>query len=395
MDIISELKKQINFVDLATMHGYETIPKKSTKKSLFMERGDDKILVYQHGTGNEDFYYTTCNNDRDKGDIFNFVVNKGFVQDLKQAIPYLKKLDPHSLNLSQEVIKKTSKVKEPFKAVDMHPIDQDNYLIRKRYIPLETLQSSLFKDSVFSGSKLYTDELVKSTIFPLKHEGKTVGQNVRNIGFEHLIENSDKTNGVWSSSTPAAAKGFAVFENPIDAISHYILTEKNYIYKATIGSPSRHVVENICKDAATSDKALILCGDHDKSGQHFNLNFLTQFISFVNSVDLFVSFNENANQYSLVLSGESSPGQRNLFDRLAKAVGSDVIKLSYENDKISLVTPYQVPALKKIQDLLIENFGLEKSVAVERSKGKDFNLDLEQNMKEKGGKKKLTLGLSL
>jgi hypothetical protein len=99
-DTINELKSNINLISLAEMHGYQVIPKKSTKRFVFLERGDDKILVYQHGTGNQDFYYTTCNNNNDKGDILNFVYNKGFVSDRSATIPYLKNLDPHSLRLN-------------------------------------------------------------------------------------------------------------------------------------------------------------------------------------------------------------------------------------------------------------------------------------------------------
>jgi len=408
MDILSELKAQINFVELAAMHGYELNKRKSTKKTLFLEKGEDKILVYPNTGKNEDHRYSTCNNTNDGGTIIDFLINKGIVSSVNQAIPYLKNLDPASLRISDPVVMKKVDHK-PFVPVPTFPLDCDNYLVRCRAIPLDVLRGPFFGGSVMSGSRLNSNK-TKNAIFPLVYDNRVVGQNIRNLKrtewinelgevivtfeeFKHLVEGSNKTNGVWKSSVVAGAP-VAVFENPIDAISFHVLKGKAYNFRATIGSPSRDVVKSIAQEALHTNSGFVLCGDNDKSGKHFNLNFLTNYISFREGLDLITSFDKKSNSYSLILKGHNTAKQRIVFDGIAKSLGIETVKLSFTVDQIHLQTRYEAPVLGRMAKALVNLFGLN-SVAIEVSQTKDFNQDLQLREQEKVLKKKVTKGLSL
>lgn len=392
MDAISELKNKINLVDLAEHHGYEHNKRKSTKKALFMERGGDQILIYQHGPGNDSFYYSTCNNPGDKGDVVNFVINKGMAQNTKEAIAYLRNLDPHSY-ISAPVKPKIVSERAAFVPVKcFFPADAQNYLVVARGIPLDVLRSRLFHNSVGSGESEYGPSKMKSAFFPLSYRGQVVGQNIRNENFEHLVENSNKTDGYWSCSLVDVLAPIAVFENPIDAISHHVLTGAKHWYSATVGSPSKKVIDNILSVARHEKRELILCGDHDKAGQNFNLNFLCSYISQVHNIDLSASFRAPTNEYFLTLRGAVGRVHREAFDGLARDGRPHVVAVSHQVDKVIVQTPYSVPALIGLAQQLLDKFDVSKSFRIERSKAKDFNQDLQDQ--QKVPKKKLAVGLS-
>lgn len=379
-NIIGTLKSRINLTSFLSSLGYEFNRKKSTKKYMFLEQGHDKILIYSHGPGNEDLYYTTCNNPDDKGDIFNFVLNRGICKDYREAISHLKSLD--SLTLSEELREKQNSLRKkeeikPFTPVKMQPVDEHNYLIKERWISLETLREEIFEGTVFSGTKSYTDRDIKNAIFPLWHFNHIVGQNLRNVAFEHLIENSDKTNGWWHSQWISKPKTFFIFENPIDAISHYMLKKPQQpIYLGTIGSPSYQVISRFTNLPFKYLKAKFkLCGDNDVSGQFLNLNFTLARLNAEYDINLKTGYN-TVDEFCYIKAETTEHSQKIL---------SIIEAIDYKNGQsqfmqsnptyFELRFPFNFDALTFYVDSLVKGFKIDR-LGIERSVTKDFNQDL-------------------
>jgi len=374
-NLITELKAHHSIVDIASLHGYAVNEKKSTKKALFMERGEDKILIYQRPSADQ--YYSTCNNTSDKGDVINFLVNKGVVSDLKEAVSYLRNLDPYAVQQPRNTV--ITSEREEFIPVPVLPIDKDNYLIKSRGISLATLTKTHFANSVASGATLYGQDKTKSTIFPLLNtNGDLVGQNIRNTKFQHLAENSNKSIGYWFSPKPVGLEGIAVFENPIDAISHYQLHGKAWQYCATIGSPSGNVINSIVALSLDENIPLIIAGDNDKAGQNFNLLFLTHLLSQVNELEYKVNFNSQNGSYLLTVEGRLTSADHSRLKELAEYLNATLDIPSQA--QVNITTSYDAKALINLIEKLIAICPeIQNLIFTVRSVGKDFNIDLMQS----------------
>ncbi len=288
----SDLKRNISLIDLILAQGYNVVAKKSARNRVFLEKGDDKLLVYKNGPGLEDFYYTTLGNETAGGDIINFLLNKGISSDYREAGEYLVAFDPAAVPQVRQASKTLTKLQaptrsKPFKALKTSPPDDTNYLVIKRSLRLETLADPRFEDAVFNSADKDPEHPI--AIFPLKFQDKVVGQEVRGVDHRGLVVHSDKTNGLWQAARPRRVNKVAVFESPIDALSHYQLFKadnQGTLYLATIGSASRSQSLQIAKTAVElqnkergSEIALALAGDNDYNGQLFNVKLMAYYVS--------------------------------------------------------------------------------------------------------------------
>jgi len=304
--VIKTLKENVDLIDLIERHGYQIDKTKSTA-SVKVFKGKDILLVRKDiNTGL--FYYNYANsNDKKPKDIFNFVVDSGIVSDFKEAVKYL---SGPSYNFSK--VEKTNNAKrnepsvkkdEPFIPVRTYSLDENNYLVVDRGISIDII-SKHFNGAIFStthdrlaedlqaimGDKAkYFIKKIKPntgyTVIPLTDikTGKIVGQQIRhnNIGnplpdtsYKPLIKNSNKTSSIWSNYD-ASLKNIAVFENPIDAISHQELNpDFKSSYFGTIGNPSNEVIKYIAE--LRNKHTINLGGDNDLAGTYFNSRFLVQ-----------------------------------------------------------------------------------------------------------------------
>lgn len=355
---IRELKGEINFADyLEHKLGYTLVAKESTKRYLFYRNGDDKILLYNRSGNNADFFYTTLNNSSDKGDIFTFLVRRNIVSDLKEALRLLNGVTDYQA-VSRPVFKSAKKV---FVPLNVEPATAESYIFKERHIPFHAYEKR-FLDSIQQTRDVIIDIefSLPSTIFWLTNkENVRCGQYLRNKRFKHFVEGSDKTNGLWRS--PGELSCLAVFEDALDAISHYVLfPDFKGCYVATGGSASGNVVNELAKELMSCPGSF-LAGDNDAAGQHMNLRLLTRMISLTD------------------LTCDISFGKEHVVCEITECEASYAAIENLSNVE-HLDGLLRVKLAKECQTLfdfsmrLIGSFGLD--VKILRSTGKDFNFDL-------------------
>jgi hypothetical protein len=163
-----------------------------------------------------------------------------------------------------------------------------NYLLT-RGITVETLKHPLFADSVVQGNKTTVDTRYNNVIYPFKSHpshgndqmltllqqyGKKVEFDGKPID-KVFAEGVGKSRSLWFSNVPEKADRIYVFENPLDALSHYQkYRSDNAFYCATGGNPAQGQYEKITEVCRDLKIRPVLCFDNDFAGCRFDTSYL-------------------------------------------------------------------------------------------------------------------------
>lgn len=295
---LESFKKEIDIVSFAIDQGY-SLDKASANKSAahttvalkkkISENDIETILVRKNQRTEHYLYYNPENSD-DKGSIIDFVINKLNVnigvarQKLRQ---YLGKQPLLTITPSPPFKQKEIDVDH----FQIKPLSDPSYLLSRNIAP-NIIKHPFFAPTmgiktVYANAK-QGHKSFNNTAFLIKDVNqRTIGLELKNYDAEHDINfkgaynQSIKKHGMWISIPPknAASLVFAVIESPIDAMSHFQLTQNphnsNIFYLSTNGQLSQHHLPYIQHYIDhMRPKSLLLLNDNDLGGIRFNCTLL-------------------------------------------------------------------------------------------------------------------------
>ncbi|GAA4419348.1 hypothetical protein GCM10023187_53570 [Nibrella viscosa] len=348
------------------------------------------------------------------------------------------KVDPNQVSQNRKVTSRLGEpvTKQPFtkEQFDIRPLEPDNYLTTRHIAP-QTLNRPEFAGKIVAQIAYLNPETghtepyqsvkenpdrkyitFSNVAFPYYNGLSTevTGLELRNQSIKLHAPGSDRYGSVFVSNPPPKATYFHIMESAIDVLSHQQLrcirgdNEFDSVYFSTGGQLTGQQVNTITRYIGSFEKTdnwqIRLGFDNDAKGHRFDLQFVQQLTAtrfpmtptvatpervayllpeestyktgrdtILERIDL---FNKNV-QAQFVRSEGDSLGQKELSTQL--------INIGRSGQQIQISIPESAQALSMMSRLLLEVTQMEKKIAVDKSSGKDFNLDLTKAV-EKGNK---------
>lgn len=288
-----DFRNEISIIELALSVGYKIRKKDGLKWPVLKDEisGDKIIIVNPQSTSNQGYF--NPHDAKDKGTLINFVKNrigsifpyqngKSEVGNINavlynyQNLPFPEKngFKADVSNLVQEY-----SVKEFYLPEGLSELKDACYL-HHRGIQSQTINSASFKEKVFN-VKLNGYNNIG---FPYYNAlGETVGFELRNKQFKHVIEGTDRSVGIWYSNIPKMLEAVILTESPIDALSYHQLKGKEnslYIsFGGTVTSGQLETVKVIIAEANASPELKIISAvDNDEMGRIYTQKFKGSFL---------------------------------------------------------------------------------------------------------------------
>lgn len=259
--------------------GYDLNKVKSSRLWAVMDKDGDKILIKNGPNKNGHWTYSSLVDDKDKGTIVDFMLNRGFSYKVIR--------DLNSLHLDDTVIKnqfllenelKDLSVQEKLAKAYFYGIEEkkeENYLTSRgivvsTYEPYVGISLQVGRKAVFG---LYQG---------LDSQGN--GTMCSTISYEFFRDKTGKiesrkyfqkglSRGLALLKHPKlAVQKIIVTESPIDALSHkqLYLEKDSTMYIATCGTISNSIAQEIStllKGAKQNNQEVVLSFDKDQAGQ--------------------------------------------------------------------------------------------------------------------------------
>ena len=258
----SRFKAEINLTQYAAYLGYEIDRKKSTRSSIAMRNGADKIIISRRGAL---WVYFSVSDDSDNGTIIDFAekrTNKSLKeigQDLQSwiggCVPlpapqhYVGDVEEQSFDP-----KRVMMIFRKCRVIKAHP-----------YLEGRGLKDSLLSSPRFIG-RIYKDRY-GNVAFPHYNENGLCGLELKNTDRALFVRGSEKT--FWRSNIRAGDDTLILGEAVIDALSYATLfSNENAVYGATGGgmSPEQAALIGFFLKNRPTLKRIILITDNDDGG---------------------------------------------------------------------------------------------------------------------------------
>jgi len=287
-----DFRNEISIIELALSIGYKIKKKEGIKWPVLKDEisGDKIIIVNPKSSGNQGYF--NPRDPKDKGTLINFVKNrigsifpykndKTEVANINEVLYNYQNLSTPEknlfkagvINLAQEYSEKEFHLPE-----GLTKLKEPAYLYY-RGIKSETINSCEFKDKVFN----IKSKGFQNIGFPYYNAfGDTIGFELRNKQFKHVIEGSDRSIGIWHSNIPKMLECIILSESPIDALSyHQLKGKKNSLYVSFGGCVALGQIETV-KSIITEAKAspelkIISAVDNDEMGKIYTQKFKEAF----------------------------------------------------------------------------------------------------------------------
>lgn len=255
-------KTDINLTQYCASIGYEIVKSKSTKSSIVMKSGDDKVIISKKGTK---WVYFAVSAYNDNGSIIDFIQNrtnksiKAIGLELKAWLGG--SFDPIEPKYYVEDVKEHVYDPERIKGIFKYckPITKHDYLSNRG------ISNAVINCQRFTG-RIYTDSY-KNVLFPHYSHGKICGLEYKEADKAFFAKGSEKT--FWRSNTKATDTALIIGEACIDALSHYVLRgHDNGTYLVTGGgmSPEQAKLLIALINSLPNLEEIIFITDNDKGG---------------------------------------------------------------------------------------------------------------------------------
>jgi 5S rRNA maturation endonuclease (ribonuclease M5) len=271
-DELEHFKQRINLVEYAESKGYEIDRQESSRASVVMRNGEDKIIVATDAKDGHSVYFSV-RNESDNGSIIDFVQRRqglNLGQTRKELRPWIGE--------SSQTTKRKPEAERPRKP---EPSNQDRqqvlrvwmqmqetsgkhaYLEKERKIKAKTLEDVRFKAVVRIDSR-------GNALFPHFDRSGISGFEIKNKEFTGFSKSGQKA--LWYSTNIQHAKKIVIVESAIDAMSHAQLKSKetDVAYISTGGSMSEHqreLVQAALTKAHERGVSIIIATDNDEQGK--------------------------------------------------------------------------------------------------------------------------------
>lgn len=300
MDRESEIDafKRVNLSLVASVHGYEIVRKKSTRHSVLMSSGSDKIIVSQNG---QHYIYCSVHDPSSSGTVIDFTqkviepgcslgrvrqllrlfLGSGYITNLQQAQKgrYAPEIKPSELDLAGV----TARYSAFLPIAQPHP-----YLCNERAIPLDILQSTRLQDHVRHCPRR------GSIIFPhwgspdgtASDERCLTGYEIKGPAINMFSKGGRK--GLWVSAGSSNDRKLAIAESGLDAISYLAIHQNEPVRVASISgqlNPHQPALIRFAIERMEEGSLIIAAFDNDKAGDELTQK-LSDLVSAMGRSDL-------------------------------------------------------------------------------------------------------------
>lgn len=267
-DELRRFKSDINLVEFAQSCGYQVDRRESSKGSVVMRSGDDKIVIATDQDGHG--IYFSIRDERDSGSIIDFVQRREHIS-LGQVRMRLRTWCPSSSTYRPRPAGATSKPKASTRdrqrvavalaqtslASDGHP-----YLERERSISRETLLDPRFASVVRIDAR-------GNAIFPHRDADGFSGFEMKNTDFTGFSAGGSKS--LWMSTNITTADKIVIVESAIDALSLAQLNpdEANAGFISvggTMNDEQRELLRRLLTKATEREAQILIGTDNDEPG---------------------------------------------------------------------------------------------------------------------------------
>jgi len=262
----SRFKAEINLTQYAAHLGYEIDRRKSTRSSVAMKGGADKIIISRRAGI---WVYFSVTDDGDNGTIINFAQNRTGknIREIGQELQgwISGSVNPPELKTyAHEIIEQEydpSRVVRIFKgcrAVKYHA-----------YLERRGLTSNVLSSARFAG-RIYKDRY-QNAAFPHYGSHGVCGLELKNAEKAVFVRGSEKT--LWRSNIREGDCCLILAEAVIDALSYFSLfPDKHSVYGATGGglSPEQMRLIGAFLDQRPEIQSVRIIADNDKGGDRLS-----------------------------------------------------------------------------------------------------------------------------
>jgi len=283
-----DFRNEISIIELALSVGYKIRKRDGIKWPVLKDEisGDKIIIVNPQSTSNQGYF--NPQDTKDKGTLINFVKNR-----IGSLFPYLNgKSEAGNINtvlynyqnlpLPEKNLFKTDvnnlvqeySEKEFCLPEGLSELKDSTYLYY-RGIQSQTINKSLFKGKIFNVKRNDFNNIG----FPYYNAfGDTVGFELRNKQFKHVIKGTDRSVGIWHSNLPSTLENVILTESPLDALSYHQLKGKeNSLYVSfggTVAAAQLVTVKSIITAVNTVPNFKIVSAvDNDEMGKIYTQKF--------------------------------------------------------------------------------------------------------------------------
>ena len=265
---LETFKIQINLVEYAQAQGYEIDKKKTSVNCVVLkDNHGDKILVGLD-KGNNHYFYSSVNDDKDNGSIIDFIQNK---RDLnlgkvrKELRPWINQTYSPTYAPKKPTPKLTPTTQDRHKILTQ--FERFQVIVTHPYLSRRGISQQTTNDPRFQGT-IYTDSR-NNVIFPHYDREGVCGYDIRNQQFKSFSKGGTK--GLWSSQASPDDMKLVICESPLDCLSyHQLFPNENTRYFATGGTLSekqKNFIKRAFKNFQDRGGEIIVATDKDKGGQ--------------------------------------------------------------------------------------------------------------------------------
>ncbi|HUZ59456.1 MAG TPA: toprim domain-containing protein [Hanamia sp.] len=314
-----DFRNEISIIELALSVGYKIRKRDGIKWPVLKDEisGDKIIIVNPQSTSNQGYF--NPQDTKDKGTLINFVKNR-----LGSVFPYLNgKSEAGNINAvlynyqSLPLPEKNLFKKEVNNLVQEYSEKEfclpdglselkDPTYLYYRGIQSQTINKSLFNGKIFNAKRNGFNNIG----FPYYNaSGDTVGFEIRNKQFKHVIEGTDRSVCIWHSNLPSTLENIILTESPIDALSYHQLKGKNnslYVsFGGAVGDDQITTLKAIIKKAnIIPEFKFISAVDNDDAGRKYTEKFKVFFEErLIVEVPLLKDFNEDLKKSQVLFKG--------------------------------------------------------------------------------------------
>lgn len=288
---LDRMKRKINLSEYAASVGYLVDPGRTTKNSVSMKKGSDRIVITKNADNNHWIYFGV-GGIRDGGSIFDFIQKRdgasfGHIRiQLRAWLGWERrpKVKPGSFIRNVKPVKKSElEILQAYENLD--DIDADSKVIK--YLASRKIPGEVVLHDRLTG-KIKTDKY-KNAVFP-HFDGKTVvGWELKNKNFTGFPEGTDKS--IWFSNHMEGDQAKIIVESGIEALSYYTLYPQRLADSwiiSTAGAWGRYT-EKMIKLALEKypEEKIILAFNRDEDGEKYDRR-MTQFIESIGKFNIVV-----------------------------------------------------------------------------------------------------------
>lgn len=288
---IDRFKTNINLSEYAASIGYLVDPNRTTKNSISMKSGSDRIIITKNADNNHWIYFAV-GAVKDSGTIIDFIQKRGsrnfgyIRKELRKWLGWSRrpKVRPGTFVRNVKPLKKTE-LQILMEYESLAPISEESPAIEylfSRGIKNEIVLSDRLRN------KIKTDEY-DNVIFP-HFDGKSViGWEKKNKNFTGFPEGTDKS--IWFAEHMDGDQAKVIVESGIEGLSYYALDPerlKNAWLISTAGAWGK-TTEKMIKVAIEKypNEKIILAFNNDEDGRKYDKR-MTDFINSIGQFEIVI-----------------------------------------------------------------------------------------------------------